>query len=74
MMCLAIPGKVIEIKEKEVVVEFLGEKKKTKIINVKPKINDYVIVQAGVVIEVIDKEEAEKCLKAWKSLMSSEKT
>ena len=67
-MCLAIPGRVIKVMDKKAVVDFLGEKKEVKISIVRPKVNDYVLVQFGTVVEILDKKTAEESLNAWKLL------
>ena len=64
-MCLAIPRKVIEINEDNVVVE-CGKNK----INVKSLLNikkgDYVLVQGKIIVDKIPKEKAENFLEMLK--------
>ena len=70
-MCLAIPGKVIEIYEESGlrigVVSFSGTEHRTCLEYV-PEIGvgQYVIVHAGFAITVLDEEEAQRSLQAWK--------
>ena len=62
-MCLAVPMKVIEIKDNEAVVELSGLKKKINLgLLEKIDVGDYVIVHAGFAIQKLDEEEAEKTL------------
>jgi hydrogenase assembly chaperone HypC/HupF len=67
-MCLAIPGKVVSIKNDTAIVGYGPKKVKAKIENKKPKVGDYVILAAEYVIEILDKEQAEKMIQAWKEV------
>ena len=74
-MCLAIPGKIIEIdSDKNHATADYGDgtKRKINITLVKPKINDYVLVHAGFAIEIIDESEAKKTLELFKEMMQME--
>ncbi len=64
-MCLAIPGKIEKIDEKNQIalVNFDGLKKNVNISLIKPKINDFVIVHAGFAIEIISRNEADEIKK-----------
>jgi len=58
-MCLAIPAKVISIKNNTAEIESFNIKKNVDISLVpNVKTGDYVIVHAGFAIQVIDKKEA----------------
>lgn len=62
-MCLAVPGKVIEVREKTSIVEILGVSREVSIellghINV----GDYLLIHAGCAIQKIDEEEAKQTL------------
>lgn len=68
-MCLAIPGKILEIKENDESVFLIGKvtfSGVTKNINLslvpEAKIGDHVLVHVGVAVSIIDEEEAEKTL------------
>lgn len=62
-MCLAIPGKVIEMKGENIIVDYGAEKRHVKNYYDDLKVGDYVIVQAKVVIKKVPKEDALKSLK-----------
>ena len=64
-MCLSVPGKIIEIKKDEALVDYVVEKRKGKIIQQDFKLGDYVIIQGGIIIEKINKKEAEKSLSLY---------
>jgi len=66
-MCLAIPGKIIEICEEEDLrmgeVDFSGIKKRVVLaFTPDAEIGDYVIVHVGFAISVLDPEQAEATL------------
>ncbi len=67
-MCLAIPGKVVELKGKGkvAVVDYGSELREANnsLANAKP--GDWVIVQFGTVVEKLSEEEAKEMLSALK--------
>lgn len=65
-MCLSIPGKVVEINGEEVLVDYFSEKRKANILFPVKK-NQYVIVKAGFVIDIIPTDQAEKFLEDIKN-------
>ena len=74
-MCLAIPGKIIEIdknKEHATVDYGDGTKRKANITLVKVKIGEYILVHAGFAIEVLDEKEAQETLDLFREILSSE--
>lgn len=64
-MCLAIPGKVIKIGEKSVVVEYPVENREVYNSGVDVKVGDYVMVQMGIIVKKMSEEDASVMLKAW---------
>ena len=74
-MCLAIPGKVVEIdkKNQHATVDYGdGTKRKANISLVEVKIGDYILVHAGFAIEVLDKKEAQETLTLFREMLSIE--
>jgi len=67
-MCLAIPGKVVGIKEDVATIDYGSEKREAKIADIQVSPGEYVIVQFGFVMQKLDKEEAIKSLEAWQKL------
>ncbi|MFW5902954.1 MAG: HypC/HybG/HupF family hydrogenase formation chaperone [archaeon] len=61
-MCLARPGKVIEIKENTVILDYGNEKREVKTTYLKPEIGEYVIVNSGQVIQKISEKEAKESI------------
>ncbi len=64
-MCLAIPGKIIEIKDDIAVVDYLNEKRTGRIVEGDYKKGDYIIVEGGLVIENIPEKQAKDWLTAF---------
>ena len=74
-MCLAIPGKIIEIEKdnEHAIVDYGdGTKRKANIALVEVKIGDYVLVHAGFAIEVLDEKEAQETLDLFREMLSME--
>jgi len=71
-MCLAVPGKVIEINKTIGIVDFNGVKREVRLDLVDVKIGDYVIVHTGFAIEKMDEKDALESLDIWKELLKSE--
>jgi len=59
-MCVALPGKVIEIKERDAVVDFNGNQVTARAGLVDVKVGDYVLVHAGCVIQKVSKEDMDE--------------
>jgi len=65
-MCLAIPGKIKAIKGRKAVIEYPGQVREAFVGEEGIKVNDYVLVQMGVVSKKLTEEEAKTAMKAWK--------
>jgi len=72
-MCLAIPVKVIKIKEKSAEVDMSGVKRLVDVRFLEDlKAGDYVLVHAGFAIEKIDEEQAKETLKLLEQIYYDE--
>lgn len=68
-MCLAIPAKIISIKNKSAQVDIAGVKRQADIRLLKGVcIGDYILIHAGFGIEKIGRKEAKETLKIWKDI------
>ncbi len=65
-MCLAFPGKIIEIKDDIATVDYGSEKRKAKLVK-DFKVGDYVLVSAGLAIQKVPEKEAIEALKLIKN-------
>ncbi|WGI17275.1 HypC/HybG/HupF family hydrogenase formation chaperone [Methanonatronarchaeum sp. AMET-Sl] len=71
-MCIAVPGKVVEIDGNEAMVEFEGVKRKIRIDFLDDvEIGDYVLNHVGQAIQVLPEEEAEERLKIFREYLDS---
>lgn len=61
-MCVALPGRVLSVKENKAVVDFSGNQVDAYIGLVQVKPGDYVLVHAGCVIQTVKQQEAEEIL------------
>lgn len=72
-MCLAVPGKVLEIQHTETplmgIVDFAGVQKQICLEWVpEVRVGDYVIVHVGFALNTIDEQEAEETLRMLKQM------
>jgi hydrogenase expression/formation protein HypC len=72
-MCLAVPGKIISLKNSNAEVDFNGVKRAVSLDLVpEAKKNDYVLVHAGFAIQVLEPKEAEETLKLFAEIYGKE--
>jgi hydrogenase expression/formation protein HypC len=72
-MCLAIPGKVVEIYEENELkmgkIDFSGTMNKACLAYVpEVEVGQYVVVHAGFAIQILDEEQAQEVFEAWDEL------
>lgn len=73
-MCLAIPSKVIELKENNMaVVDTLGVKREASLdlLDEKAAIGDWVLLHIGYVMSKIDEESARESLRLYEQILES---
>jgi hydrogenase expression/formation protein HypC len=69
-MCLAVPGKVLEIEGTLAKVDFgHGTIRETDISLVDVDVGQYVLVHTGYAIQIMDEEEARTSLSLWKDIL-----
>jgi len=72
-MCLAIPAKIVSIKNDRAEVDFgEGVLREVNVTLVEAKVGDYVLVHAGYAIQVLDEEEAKETLDLWSQILEVE--
>ncbi len=64
-MCLTVPAKVLELQGDRAVVASRGWTRDVDVSHVRVTPGDYVLVQGGVAMMVVDRREAEEMLAAW---------
>ncbi len=67
-MCVAAPGKVIEINGDTAVIDYNGNKVKANKGIVDIKIGDYALVHAGLIIQVLPEDEAKSMIELFEEL------
>jgi hydrogenase expression/formation protein HypC len=72
-MCLAVPGKVVQINGVKAIIEFSNIRREV-FVHLVPfvEVGDYVLVHAGCAIHTIDKDEAMKTIEILKELGEDE--
>ena len=64
-MCIAIPGKVVEVDGLRAKVDYSGNQVMVNTGLVTPKVGQYVLVHAGCAIEVMEKDKAEELIELF---------
>jgi len=68
-MCLAIPGRILEIDGNSALIDFDGIKQKVIIALIQnPERGKYVIVHAGYAIEMMNEKDALESIEQWNEL------
>ena len=67
-MCVAVPGKVLEIKDNIARVDFFGNVVIVNVSLVDAKPGDYVLTHAGVAIEKLDPEQAKELVELFEEI------
>ena len=71
-MCLAVPSKIVQIRDTRAVVEVDGVRRETSLALVDDvNVGDYVIVHAGFAIQKLDENAAEETLALLRLAMQS---
>lgn len=73
-MCLAIPSKIIDIKETIATIDAFGAQREVSLLLLpeEAKIGDFVLVHAGFAIQKVDREAGDEALKLINELMESD--
>ncbi len=71
-MCVALPGKVIEINDKTAVIDFSGNQVTARTGLVEVCVGDYVLVHAGCVIQKVTPQDAEDLTELMKDVKAFE--
>ena len=67
-MCVALPGKVIEIYEKDALVDFSGNRVRAISGLVPVTVGDYVLVHAGCILQKLSAGEAQDLMELFEEL------
>lgn len=69
-MCLLVPGKIVEINGDEATVDYEVEERKGRLLEKGYEVGDFVLIQGGIVVQKVAKEEAERALESYKKAMN----
>ena len=68
-MCLAVPGKIVEVQDMLATVDINGVMRKISLMLLpEAKVGEFVLIHAGFAIQTIDEEEVRKTLELFKEL------
>lgn len=67
-MCVAAPGKVIEIKNDTAIIDYNGNKVNANKGIVDIHVGDWVLVHAGLIIQVLPEDEAQNMIDIFSEL------
>lgn len=67
-MCVAVPGKVIEIHDNTAKVDVLNNICDVNISLVNPNIGDYILIHAGYALEVMKEDMAQELISIFEEL------
>lgn len=62
-MCLSIPGKVVSLEGNRAKIDYGSQTREARTDLCKPKVGDHVLVQAGLVTEILKPKEAREMCK-----------
>ena len=73
-MCVAIPSKIIEIKDSTAIIDVYGAQRVVSLMLLEDNVNigDYVLVHAGFAIQKIQDDEAEETLELFQKFFGLE--
>lgn len=67
-MCVALPGKVVEIYEKDALVDFRGNRVRAISGLVPIAVGDYVLVHAGCILQKLSAGEAQDMIELFEEI------
>ena len=73
-MCLAIPGKIVNIDGNMGDIDFGGVTRKANLSMVDAGVGEWAVVHAGFAIQIMDEEDAQETIRLWNEVLDSEKT
>lgn len=69
-MCLAVPGKIIKIKDDIATVDYELETRIGKLIETGYAVGDYVIIQGSIIVAKVEEQQAREALQSYKESMT----
>lgn len=67
-MCIAMPGKIVEVTGNKAMVDFKGTVVEVNVGLIEAKVGDYALVHAGCAIEIMAKDKAQELIEIFEGL------
>ena len=67
-MCLSVPAKVVSVHGSRATVTSRGWTRDVDVSHISARPGDYVLVQGGIAVSVMDAETAREMLEAWEDV------
>ncbi len=67
-MCLSVPAKVVSLHGRRATVTSQGWTRDVDVSHVSARAGDYVLVQGGIAVSVMDAQAAREMLEAWEEI------
>jgi hydrogenase expression/formation protein HypC len=73
-MCVAVPTKVVSVKDDEAVVDLSGARRAVSLLLMQDpvKVGDYLLVHAGFAIQKVEEDYAKETLRLFNKMMGTE--
>ncbi|MBS3106152.1 HypC/HybG/HupF family hydrogenase formation chaperone [Candidatus Woesearchaeota archaeon] len=71
-MCLLVPGKIVKIEKDLATIDYGIERRKARIVEPHFTVGEYALVQGGVLVEKVERKEAEKALWLYQRALSQQ--
>lgn len=70
-MCLAVPAQVLSVEGTRALVDIQGNRREVDVTLVSVNPGDWVLIHAGIAIQVMDREQAEITAAAYRELQDA---
>ena len=70
-MCVAYPGRVVSVSDSYGTVDFSGTEVRVNLRLVPAKVGDFVLVHAGMAIQIVEKDEARDWIALFRDLAAA---
>lgn len=68
-MCLAVPGKIVNIEGETADIDFGGIIRQASVAMIDAEVGQWAVIHAGYAIEVMDEEEAQRTIQLWNEVL-----
>ena len=68
-MCLAVPGKIVNIEGETADIDFGGVIRQASVAMIDAEVGQWAVIHAGYAIEIMDEEEAQRTIQLWNEVL-----